>query len=207
MRSVADAYVRAALTAGFTHAFAFRRPVPRVFCFDVVLGNIGVYFQACYHRCARFHPAWNADTDSGRHFDRLPDAAHVSVRFALFAAAQLSDSLSRVSRPYVEKSYNRIAYAAIVQLFVFTIFALLLRYEVAIVKKETKNRVIYDVLLGVLTCSVYVIPVVIVVRRLMWSLEEEEIVEHWQPSNDEAQFSMELDEAAPHIPHSGESAE
>ena len=75
----------------------------------------------------------------------------------------LSDSLARVSRPYVEKSYHRIAYAAIVQLFVFTVFALLLRYEVAITKKKETDRVLYDVLLGVLTCSVYFIPVVIVV--------------------------------------------
>jgi hypothetical protein len=72
--------------------------------------------------------------------------------------------------PYSEKAYRQIGYAAAVVLFIFLVFAQMLKADVQI---TSDNAAFYGAALGVLTCAIFVLPVLIVARRLRWFLHRE----------------------------------
>ena len=78
--------------------------------------------------------------------------------------------------PYSEKVYRQIGYGAAIQLFVFLVFALLLSAKVPINGHDTAaDTRFYGACLGVLTSSVFTLPVVLIIHRLfVASVEEEE---------------------------------
>ena len=72
--------------------------------------------------------------------------------------------------PYKEKTYRHIGYAASVTLFVFLVFALMLKANVTV---GQDNNGFYGGCIGILMCSVFVVPAVLVIKRLRWSLDED----------------------------------
>jgi len=80
--------------------------------------------------------------------------------------------------PYAEKTYCHIGYAASIELFLFLVFAswLTVSYKVA-----PENAAFYGSAIGVLMVAVFALPVILVMRRLSWSLDEEEEEEEEVP--------------------------
>ena len=77
--------------------------------------------------------------------------------------------------PYSEKVYRQVGYGAAIQLFVFLVFALLLSAKVPINgHDEAADRRFYGACLGVLTASVFTLPVLLILHRLLVSSVEEE---------------------------------
>ena len=108
--------------------------------------------------------------------------------------------------PYKEKTYRHIGYAASVTLFVFLVFALMLKAQVTV---GQDNNGFYGGCIGILMCSVFVVPAVLVIKRLRWSLdedpeedeeEEEEGSFHdaHHPAHDESHGEKEKEHAAEH---------
>ena len=73
--------------------------------------------------------------------------------------------------PYLENAYSTIGLAAAIELVLFFAFALMLK---AGVKVTPNDDLFYGACVGVLMCSVFTFPVLVVLRRLRWPLEEEE---------------------------------
>ena len=86
----------------------------------------------------------------------------ITFLFLLFYQRQL---------PYYHKTHRQIGYAAAVELPIFFVFALLLKTDIRVTSDDER---FYDVCIGVLMCSVFVLPVLLLARRLRWSVEEEE---------------------------------
>jgi len=79
--------------------------------------------------------------------------------------------------PYSDKVYRHIGYGAAIQLFLFLVFALLLSADIKITGGGVRaDRLFYGACLGILTSSVFVLPVLLVLYRLLTSdqLGEEE---------------------------------
>ena len=86
--------------------------------------------------------------------------------------------------PYHEKAYRGIGYAAAIQLFLFFALALMLKAGVRVTQNDDS---FFGAAVGVLFCSVFTLPVLIVARRLRWPVEDEEKAKHEPQADEEPQ--------------------
>jgi hypothetical protein len=85
----------------------------------------------------------------------------ITFGFLLFYQAHL---------PYKEKTFRQIGYAAAIELPIFFVFGLMIKGNVQVLTSH--NSRFFDACVGVLMCSVFVLPVLLVLRRLRWSIED-----------------------------------
>jgi len=86
--------------------------------------------------------------------------------------------------PYCEKAYRHIGYAAAIEMYLFFALALMIKAQV---KVTPRNDEFYSAAVGVLFCSVFVLPVLIIARRLRWPLEAEEEEEAEEAESEKAE--------------------
>jgi len=96
------------------------------------------------------------------------------------------------ARPYAEKAYDTIGYACTVEIFLFFFVALMLKTNVYV---TADNEAFYSAFVGVLFCAVFVFPVLIIVRRLAWPMEESA-----RPEEMESELIEELEPLTPRTP-------
>jgi len=110
-------------------------------------------------------------------------AAGLGVTFLMLLAYQHA-------RPYRENAYYQIGHAAAVELFLFFVFALMLKADVQVIPRN--NDDFYSFAVGLLFCSVFALPVFIIARRLRWQLQEVVMEDGHKLKAEEAPMEEEL---------------
>ena len=77
-------------------------------------------------------------------------------------------------QPYEDKTYRRIGFYQAVTLYLFFVFALLVKADIDTMTSAAATAAFNDACLGILTCATFAVPVVLVALRLRWALDQGE---------------------------------